>query len=429
MKSRRSLTSPQNAAARPATGAALRPQPYRVARTRLANGLRVVTIETPHLHTASIALYAGVGARYETRRRRTGCPTSSSTCCSAARTPSRLVRPEPRHRERGRDPLRRDGPRLLALPDPAAPVGAAAGPGDPGRSLRHAALLGHRARAPDHPRGDPGGSRRGRAERERRRRVARGGVGRSPARLPHHGPARQREALPDRRGAGALPLVLRRRQHGAVPGRPHRRRGRGAAGRARVRPPAARAPGAPAARRGEAPPRARVPGGGERRCADARPARLAGLARQRSGLRRAVGAGAGAGRRHVDAAALPDLRSEGAGLPRDGRHRAAARHRAGRDRRRLRAREAARAGGRGAAAGGALPRRARQRRRSRRRRSGATAATSRPATTTSTASAAGTGAPSCSTSRARTPSGCACSTPSRPRRSSAWRGGCSGPSG
>ncbi|HEY4187177.1 MAG TPA: pitrilysin family protein [Polyangia bacterium] len=49
-------------------GAPLRPEPYKVARSRLANGLRVVTIETPHLHTASIALYAGVGARYETRR-------------------------------------------------------------------------------------------------------------------------------------------------------------------------------------------------------------------------------------------------------------------------------------------------------------------------------------------------------------------------
>jgi predicted Zn-dependent peptidase len=48
--------------------AALRPEPYRVFRSRLPNGLRLVTIETPHLHTASIALYAGVGARYETRR-------------------------------------------------------------------------------------------------------------------------------------------------------------------------------------------------------------------------------------------------------------------------------------------------------------------------------------------------------------------------
>jgi predicted Zn-dependent peptidase len=49
-------------------GGPLRPEPYRVTRSRLSNGLRLVTIETPHLHTASIALYAGVGARYETRR-------------------------------------------------------------------------------------------------------------------------------------------------------------------------------------------------------------------------------------------------------------------------------------------------------------------------------------------------------------------------
>ena len=37
-------------------------------RSLLSNGLRLVTIETPHLHTASIALYARVGARYETRK-------------------------------------------------------------------------------------------------------------------------------------------------------------------------------------------------------------------------------------------------------------------------------------------------------------------------------------------------------------------------
>ena len=37
-------------------------------RSLLPNGLRLVTIETPHLHSASIALYARVGARYETRR-------------------------------------------------------------------------------------------------------------------------------------------------------------------------------------------------------------------------------------------------------------------------------------------------------------------------------------------------------------------------
>ena len=50
-----------------ASGSELRPAPYRVLRSLLPNGLRLVTIETPHLHTASIALYARVGARYETR--------------------------------------------------------------------------------------------------------------------------------------------------------------------------------------------------------------------------------------------------------------------------------------------------------------------------------------------------------------------------
>jgi predicted Zn-dependent peptidase len=43
-----------------------REAPYRVARTRLDNGLRVVTVHTPHLHTATVALYVGAGSRYET---------------------------------------------------------------------------------------------------------------------------------------------------------------------------------------------------------------------------------------------------------------------------------------------------------------------------------------------------------------------------
>ncbi|MES1172100.1 MAG: pitrilysin family protein [Bacteroidota bacterium] len=51
-----------------APGSPLRPPPYRVVRSLLPNGLRLVAIETPHLHTASIALYARVGARYETRK-------------------------------------------------------------------------------------------------------------------------------------------------------------------------------------------------------------------------------------------------------------------------------------------------------------------------------------------------------------------------
>src|SRR4026207_351270 len=33
--------------------------------TRLANGLRVVTVDLPHLHTASLVLYVKVGSRLE----------------------------------------------------------------------------------------------------------------------------------------------------------------------------------------------------------------------------------------------------------------------------------------------------------------------------------------------------------------------------
>jgi predicted Zn-dependent peptidase len=40
--------------------------PYRVFRTRLRNGLRVVTVETPYLHTATLCLYVRAGSRYET---------------------------------------------------------------------------------------------------------------------------------------------------------------------------------------------------------------------------------------------------------------------------------------------------------------------------------------------------------------------------
>jgi predicted Zn-dependent peptidase len=42
--------------------------PYRVGRSKLPNGLRLVTVETPHLHTASISLYVRAGSRYETPR-------------------------------------------------------------------------------------------------------------------------------------------------------------------------------------------------------------------------------------------------------------------------------------------------------------------------------------------------------------------------
>src|SRR5215471_4464181 len=44
---------------------ALKRPPYRVFRSRLANGLRVVTVETPYLHTANVCLYVRAGSRYE----------------------------------------------------------------------------------------------------------------------------------------------------------------------------------------------------------------------------------------------------------------------------------------------------------------------------------------------------------------------------
>ncbi len=46
----------------------LRKPPYRVGRSRLPNGLRLVTVETPHLHSAAISLYVRAGSRYETPR-------------------------------------------------------------------------------------------------------------------------------------------------------------------------------------------------------------------------------------------------------------------------------------------------------------------------------------------------------------------------
>jgi len=44
----------------------LQKAPYRVFRGRLPNGLRVVTVETPYLHTANVCLYVRAGSRYET---------------------------------------------------------------------------------------------------------------------------------------------------------------------------------------------------------------------------------------------------------------------------------------------------------------------------------------------------------------------------
>ena len=40
--------------------------PYRVERARLPNGLQLVTVETPHLHSATLCLYVRAGSRYET---------------------------------------------------------------------------------------------------------------------------------------------------------------------------------------------------------------------------------------------------------------------------------------------------------------------------------------------------------------------------
>jgi predicted Zn-dependent peptidase len=50
------------------TDAAVAPAPYRVYRDLLPNGLRLSTVETPHLHSAVVAVYVRAGARYETPR-------------------------------------------------------------------------------------------------------------------------------------------------------------------------------------------------------------------------------------------------------------------------------------------------------------------------------------------------------------------------
>jgi predicted Zn-dependent peptidase len=42
--------------------------PYRVHRDQLPNGLRLCTVEAPHLHWATVALYVRAGSRYETRQ-------------------------------------------------------------------------------------------------------------------------------------------------------------------------------------------------------------------------------------------------------------------------------------------------------------------------------------------------------------------------
>ena len=55
-------------ARRAGPGADLIPFPARVATDHLGNGLRVVVVETPHLHGAAVGLYAAAGSRYETPR-------------------------------------------------------------------------------------------------------------------------------------------------------------------------------------------------------------------------------------------------------------------------------------------------------------------------------------------------------------------------
>jgi predicted Zn-dependent peptidase len=57
-----------HAPTRPRRQVPLRRPPYQVGRSRLPNGLRLVTVETPHLHTAAISLYVRAGSRYETPR-------------------------------------------------------------------------------------------------------------------------------------------------------------------------------------------------------------------------------------------------------------------------------------------------------------------------------------------------------------------------
>jgi predicted Zn-dependent peptidase len=42
--------------------------PYKVGRAMLPNGLRVVAVETPHLHSATVCLYVRAGSRYEEKQ-------------------------------------------------------------------------------------------------------------------------------------------------------------------------------------------------------------------------------------------------------------------------------------------------------------------------------------------------------------------------
>ena len=50
----------------------------------LPSGLRVVTIETPHLHTALLSVYVRTGSRHETRWWGVGPRAASAATCSGA---------------------------------------------------------------------------------------------------------------------------------------------------------------------------------------------------------------------------------------------------------------------------------------------------------------------------------------------------------
>ena len=55
----------------------------------LANGLRVISVEMPHLHSAEMVCYVGVGSRYECSEKRV-FPISWSMCFFAV--PETMIR-------------------------------------------------------------------------------------------------------------------------------------------------------------------------------------------------------------------------------------------------------------------------------------------------------------------------------------------------
>jgi predicted Zn-dependent peptidase len=68
MVARRTPASTRSSRSRRAGAGAGRALPFSVAKTVLDNGLRVVTVDLPHLHAVSLVVYAKVGSRYETPR-------------------------------------------------------------------------------------------------------------------------------------------------------------------------------------------------------------------------------------------------------------------------------------------------------------------------------------------------------------------------